>query len=209
MRHEDISAIFSRAQTLMGSHIEIPFEPGYRLHHGRRVANLAVRIGAQLGFEFDEDIIVVAGTLHDIGKTVNDGHDESHGPIGAKIIAAEFKDRLSEEELRQVCNIVENHYARPKSSWYEGKEKPEFSNNVYLIQDADVLDHFGYEGIWIALHWASYKNLTPEQSAKSWRESEYAVNKRRESMKSLNFDYSRRLLEERIAIMQTFFDSLE
>ena len=50
---------------------------------------------------------------------------------------------MDAEELEAVAQIVLHHYDRPNSIWFEGKEKPEWTPDILLVQDADVLDHFG------------------------------------------------------------------
>ena len=90
-------------------------------------------------------------------------------------------DLMDAEELEAVAQIVLHHYDRPNSVWFEGKEKPEWTPDILLVQDADVLDHFGVPGIWLTLHWATHKNFTPSQTITEWFTSEYMCSWRREA----------------------------
>lgn len=201
-------AIRTRAVAMMTGKPEPPCEPGYRLHHGQRVETLALEIADREHVAVDRDRLAVGALVHDIGKA-KCNPEASHAVKGAEIVRAEFADLMDAADLEAVAQIVLHHYDRPNSIWYEGKEKPEWSQDILLVQDADVLDHFGVPGIWLTLHWAAHKAFTPAQSINEWFTSEYMCSWRREARRSLNFQTSRRLLELRIAQMDDFFRRLK
>lgn len=203
----NIEAIRSRAIEMMAGQPEPPCEPGYRLHHGQRVETLALEIADREKLEVDHDRLAIGALLHDIGKA-DSGKGESHAVTGAQIVRTRFADLMDAEELEAVAQIVLHHFDRPNSIWFEGKEKPQWSPEILLVQDADMLDHFGIPGIWLSIHWATHKNLTPAQANTEWFISEYMSSWRREARRSLNYKTSRCMLERRIAQMDDFFRHL-
>ena len=200
-------AITARAVDRMSAIPEIPCEPGYRLHHGARAQKLALEIAEAEGLTVDRDALAMGALLHDIGKG-GCPENESHAYRGAAIIQEAFRDLMDDTEREAVSEIVAHHYERPLSKWYADKEKPVWNNEILLVQDADVLDHFGIAGIWLALHWAAHKQFTPDQTIQEWETSAYMCAWREEARRSLNFKTSRRLLELRIAEMDDFFRRL-
>ena len=129
---------------------ETPLEVGYRYYHGLRSAKLAVALAEGMGLEVDRDVLYVGSFLHDVGKAGNRGPD--HGPRGAELIRAEIPHLFSATELELVLSMVSNHYMRPNGKHFEGKKIPVFPAEVLLIQDADTLDHFGCNAVWLAFH---------------------------------------------------------
>ena len=185
---------------------EIPYEPGYRLNHGKRVEALSMQIVEAEALDVNRECLAIGARLHDIGK--GDDKFEPHGIRGARWVRERFADLLSPEALEQVADIVEHHYERPKSKWYIGKEKPTWNTEILIVQDADVLDHFGMSGIWISLRWSAHHHHSPAETKATWFDSERKINWRKEARKSLNFDTSRHILETRIAEMDAFFHRL-
>ncbi len=202
----ELGAIKNLAYELIGNKEEVPHGVGYRLAHGYRVGAIAEWIAHELG-ESDE-LLFVAGILHDIGKD-KAGHPEDdgimHGPRGAEIIRKQFIHFMSINELQRVATMVENHNARPKSKWFIDKEKPQHSTEVLILQDADLLDHFGEEGINITLNWGRFFKKTREQILKEWKYGERVARMHEEVRRSLNFDVSVREFDRRLKIMQDYF----
>lgn len=204
----NIEAIRARAVEMMAKTPETPCEPGYRLNHGRRTETLSLEIADAEKLSVDRDTLAMGALLHDIGKG-SCAEGESHADRGAQIVRDTFADLFNPEELLNVAEIIAHHNERPNSKWYEGKEKPVWNLEILLVQDADVLDHFGTPGIWLSMHWAVYKNFSPAESVEQWFSSDYMSSWRQEARQSLNFRTSRRLLELRIAEMDAFFRRLK
>jgi len=183
---------------------EYPLEKGYRYHHGLRTALVALSLAEGMNIAVNRDVLYIGGLLHDVGKAVCKGL--GHGRAGAETIRAEIAGLFTAVELEAVCNIVANHYCRPNSKYYEGQVKPVFPIEVLLVQDADILDHFGANAIWLALHWAAAEGRTRQQSIKFYREQDAKWHA--EARQGLNFPLSRRNLEERIAYSDAFFARL-
>ncbi len=200
-------AIRKRTAEIMSDSVEIPYEPGYRLHHGERSERLSMQIADAEKLVVDREIVALGALMHDLGKS-SCLPGESHAVRGAKMVREIFADLMTPDELVQVAEIVEHHYERPNGKWYDGKEKPSWNHEILIIQDADVLDHFGIPGIWLSLHWAVHKKLSPARAQQEWFDSEHRETWRQEARRSLNFDTSRRMLERRLAEMDDFFQRL-
>lgn len=202
----EIAAIKNLAYEIMGNKEEVPHGEGYRLAHGYRVGGIAEWLAHELG-ENDE-LVFIAGVLHDIGKDKNQNLESDgvrHGPRGAEIIRKQFIHYMSINELERITNMVENHNARPKSKWFIDKEKPVLPAEVLIIQDADLLDHFGEEGINITLNWGRFFKKSREQILKEWKYGERTQRMHEEVRRSLNFDVSVLEFDRRIKIMQEYF----
>jgi len=184
---------------------ESPLESGYRYYHGQRTGHLALSLADGMGLAVDRDVAFIGALLHDVGKATCSGL--GHGAQGAEIIRAEIADLFTVKELDAVCNVVANHYHRPNSRYYVGLPKPVFPTEVLLVQDADTLDHFGANAVWLAMHWATAEDLTEQQSIEYYRNE--ASKWREEARQGLNFALSRHELKARIAYADAFFARLE
>jgi HD superfamily phosphodiesterase len=180
---------------------ETPLETGYRYYHGLRTARIAISLADGLNLAIDRDVLFAGGFLHDVGKAGYRGPD--HGARGEAMIRSEIPSLFADTELDAVCSIVRNHYHRPNSRHYCGKEKPSFPAPVLLVQDADTLDHFGGNALWLAFRWAVTQGRTPSDALEFHREQD--ATWRREALEGLNFSLSRRELEARIARIDAFF----
>ncbi|MGL6173931.1 MAG: HD-GYP domain-containing protein [Cellulosilyticaceae bacterium] len=122
----------------------------YTQGHSHRVAEIAVILGKELGFnQWKVEKLRIAAMLHDVGKMgISDNilnkpgklTDEefniikSHPTIGSGII----KDI---KNLQYVVPIVKHHHERYDGKGYpEGKSGEELDIGVYIIQLADTID---------------------------------------------------------------------
>lgn len=180
---------------------ETPLETGFRHYHGMRVASLAVALAERMGLEVSRDILYIGGFLHDVGKAGYRGPD--HGPRGAELIKAEIPHLFSPNELQFVTTIVANHYMRPNSKHFECKDKPHFQTEVLLVQDADTIDHFGSNGIWLAFRWSVQEKRSPQDEIDYYNTGVTKWSK--EAMDGLNYDLCRQELQHRTSRMDEFF----
>ena len=78
-----------------------------------------------------------------------------------------IKDEMTEIELEQVCKFTSTHCDRqPQTSEHSWEEK--------LLQDADLLDHYGSQGIWMSISYYAYTtqqemNQVPEFYMGEWQ----------------------------------------
>ena len=206
----DIPAILSWARARMERADDSPMEPGYRLHHGERVGAIAAALAARVcPGEAPAEIYRVAGAVHDVGKAGYRG-PEPHGPRGARILRAEAAAWFSPDELDLVCLMVENHYQRPLSRWYDGKAKPVWPAPVLVLQDADLIDHFGANYFWIAFHHAVARGETPAAFLAAYHEpgARRGLGWVQDSRRSLNYEDSRRELDRRQRLAEAYYAEL-
>jgi len=183
-----------------------PYECGYRYHHGMRVAAIAVRLARSVNLSRTQQALVyVAGVLHDVGKAGKRGND-SHGPRGANVIRRHLKPWMTREEMDRVCAMVGNHYERPRSSWYHGKTPPQLPKEVLVVQDADIIDHYGSMEVWAEILYARRDGKSPAEMLKSLHGQ--SKKERAEALKSLNFAVSRREVRRRFKAADAFFRTL-
>lgn len=180
---------------------ESPLEPGYRYYHGLRVAKLSLCLAEQLQLSVNRDILYIGAFLHDIGKAGYRG--PGHGPRGAELIRSEIPGLFSTEELEAVTQIVGHHYNRPKSKYMQDKPAPNYPDEVLIVQDADTLDHFGVNGVWLTFHWAVKDGLTQQAVIDRHYVKDEAW--RREAEEWMNFSLCKRELEFRIQQMKVLY----
>jgi uncharacterized protein len=73
-------------------------EPGFILYHGRRTAQIALRLAAQINGAVDRNILYTGALFHDIGKGT-----EPHNEAGARIVRKEsipMNTNLKQESFR-------------------------------------------------------------------------------------------------------------
>ena len=172
---------------------EAPLETGYRYYHGLRTAKLAVALADGMGLEVGHELLYVGGFLHDVGKAGYRGPD--HGPRGAELIRSEIPHLFSISELELVLSMVSNHYMRPNSKHFDGKEKPVLPAEVLLIQDADTLDHFGCNAVWLGYHWSVHHTRNQQETIDFYNTDDLFW--RQSALNWLNYDLSRQELAHR------------
>ena len=171
-------------------------EKGYILHHGLRTAKLTLHIaeGISEAPGVEQDVLFASGLFHDVGKG-----KEPHNETGALLVKELLRDECTENQLTAIARIVCSHNQRAKPN--------EHSIATKIIQDADILDHFGVQNVWLAFHWNTHHEESQEQSVafyNSDENKEYLVGCR----ETLNFDFSRAAFDRRIAFERKFFDRL-
>ena len=127
----------------------------YRFEHSWRVANIGRIIAKNEGF--DEEKMVVACLLHDVGyaRELKDSEDyKNHGRYGAQI-ARPFLHELgySKAEVEEICYGIAIHV--------DDKADFEFERTSFAMSvgDADNIDRFDAYRLYENLHFADYMNL--------------------------------------------------
>ncbi|MDR0861254.1 MAG: HD domain-containing protein [Oscillospiraceae bacterium] len=165
-------------------------ERGNKFHHGQRVAKLAVHL-RELLFPNDgarDDVLTAAAWLHDVCNGEKD-----HGELGAELTRKLIAAYCTEGELDELCELIRVHDERKPESGY--------SDAIKLLQDADMLDHFGTNFIWV---WFAYA-VPLGQNAYDAREWQRGNAERAERHRNqLNFDLSRRIFDDKQAFVAQF-----
>ena len=110
-------------------------ETGYIFYHGKRTAEIALKLADQLQAEVNRELLYIGALFHDIGKG-NEPHNES----GALIVRELLSELYPTEALDNICEIVLCHNRRLRFN--------EFSLAIKIVQDADILDRVGPMAVW-------------------------------------------------------------
>lgn len=172
-------------------------EKGWCLAHGKRTARLAINLRKKLfpGNAASDDIIYTAALFHDIGK-----QHENHEKAGAVIARNLLSEYITTEEADEIEYIISHHNA------YKA-DKSGFTDNLKLVQDADIIDHQGAVFIWISMHMAAEKDLSVENCIEMFREYDKPDNILRNGG-LLNFDLSKKIINARYEYERGFFKKL-
>lgn len=180
------------ARDAMGSRKTQPErETGYIFHHGLRVSQLALRLADLVDepIEVSRDVLRVGGLFHDVGKGA-----PAHQDVGAERVGELLSGACPPGELAQVSRLVRMHNRR---------NSPDSSVAERIVQDADVLDHFGAMSVWMAFHWnAAHED--PPQEWITYYEGEKNQQYLASARASLNFPASIEAMDRRLAIESRF-----
>lgn len=194
----DFERLEALAQKYMGrrkSHIER--EIGHAYFHGKRVANGVLELRRKI-FPEDashDDTLRCAGLFHDIGKGI-----EPHGRTGAALVRELLREEMTADECNAVCELIAVHNDRqPQSDIHSPWAK--------LLQDADLLDHFGIQGIWLSFTYYAYMGQKGMEELPEFYKTEWenAVSRNRAA---LNFDFSKKIFEEKIDYERSVIERL-
>jgi uncharacterized protein len=171
-------------------------ERGYTFHHGLRVARLSLELSEQIPgpIEVSENLLFVAAMFHDVEKG-----REPHAQHGATVIRRLLKGQLTAEELVAAGRIVLEHNRRKnsRSCWIASR----------IVQDADLLDHYGSHGIWLTLLHSGAHGRTSDQTLAYYNASKHQAHLAG-MREALNFEVSRLSFDRRIAMERQFMDRL-
>ena len=172
-------------------------EIGAAYFHGKRVANGVIELRKKL-FDDDsmDDILRCAGMFHDIGKGI-----EPHSRSGAVLVRDLLKDEMTEMELEHVCRLISTHCDRqPQTGEHSWDEK--------LLQDADLLDHYGSQGIWMSICYYAYTTQQEMDQVPAFYMGEWQ-KQITEQRKLLNFDLSKKIFDEKVSFEKKIADRME
>ena len=169
-------------------------EPGYIYHHGRRTAQIALRLASQVSGPVDRDILRAAALFHDVGKGV-----EPHNESGARIARELLSELCEPEEVDGICEIILQHSQRQHPN--------DYTLETRIVQDADILDHVGPLGPWLQFYWSATHDETIDDALRFFHgrgEGHRAVMRR-----LLNLAVSVLIFDQRIEFEDRFFAEFE
>lgn len=162
LRGERLHAAYRLAWQVAGTRPAGRREPGYRFHHGHRVARLARALWEQpdvaaarqaegtpaavAGIPVEE-LVWAGALLHDVAKddaAADEGGD--HAARGRDVVVRALAGTYPPDALALLAAIVFRHNKRGAP----GDPVP-----VRVVQDADLLDHFGITEIWLGAYWSA------------------------------------------------------
>jgi uncharacterized protein len=190
----DINIVSEIAHKLMVNRkAHLAREKGFIYYHGVRVSKLALKLREVIIPEdySHDDILVVASLLHDVAKGI-----EPHGKFGAVLVKDILREHCTEYEINEIADIVHYHQQRIRENNY--------SDYIKIVQDADILDHFGAIEIWMNFQHYAYTD-EPMHNSVEFYSSEFdsIVHKSREL---LNYDVSRKIFDDKISFVNSFVD---
>ncbi|HHU62303.1 MAG: HD domain-containing protein [Bacillota bacterium] len=187
----DKIAVFAR-ELMINRCSHINREQGYIYFHGQRVGQIALQLRNLIfprTVEFDE-VILVGSWFHDLGKGI-----EPHWESGAVLVGDLLSEHCSPDELTKIKEIVVGHTLR--------KER-EYPFYVQLVQDADILDHFGTQDIWLNFTRCGYTRKGMDDSLRFYDEVyDEQMNKIRSL---LNFEESLEFFDEKDRFLREFIE---
>lgn len=154
-------------------------ETGNKFYHGQRTAKLAAYLCDQTGYAGARDTLHAAALFHDVAN----GQDD-HGARGAEIARRLLAPECTADELNEICALIRRHDERTRA---------DCSMALMLLQDADLLDHFGTFEIWSMFKYATREDLSMKETARLMQTNAYSDYER--SM--LHFDICREVFDEK------------
>ena len=101
----------------------------------------------------DSFVVSLGALLHDVADSKFYNGDETIGPKKASVFLV--SEKVPDDIITHVIKIIEN------SSFKGGNKKQTFfSNELFVVQDADRLDAIGAIGIARSFNYGGYKNRT-------------------------------------------------
>jgi uncharacterized protein len=189
----DLEVIREKAWQSMGTrHSHPDREPGYAFFHGQRVAKIAVQL-RKLVFPDEEqydDVLVVGSWFHDVGKGI-----EPHWEYGALICREILADLCPADKLEKIVEIVGSNTLR------KAREYPFY---VKLVQDADILDHYGSQEIWLRFWHCAYRRESVDYALQFQRDSYMSHVKKVRAL--LNFSQSAEFFDEKDQFIRDFME---
>ncbi len=173
-------------------------EMGAAYFHCKRVSNSVIILREKLfpkNGEWD-DVLRCAGLFHDIGKGI-----EPHSHSGAVLVRDLLKGEMSADELDKVCLLIEAHAdRRPGTDIHTDWEK--------MLQDADLLDHYGTQGIWMSCTYYAYMGQKEMAQVPMFYFSEWK-EQIKQHRQALNYDICQAIFDEKVQFEQMIAERME
>ncbi|MEF2965835.1 HD domain-containing protein [Paenibacillus sp. M1] len=168
-------------------------EKGFIYYHCQRVAKLAINLRKELFSEQGsiDDIIYVGALFHDVAKGI-----EPHNETGAQLVKSLLRDELPPENLELVSDIIARHNTRDRN------ELPFY---IKIVQDADILDHFGTLEIWLKIMYSAHAEENVFDAISLWDSEDY-MKYLESSRSALNYAKSQEIFDMKIQFEKQFQD---
>jgi uncharacterized protein len=190
----DTNILQEVAYKLMGNrkaHLER--EKGFIYYHGLRVSKLSLKLREVILPEDNshDDIMVAASMFHDVAKGI-----EPHGKYGAVLIIDILKDHCTEYEIDKISEIIHYHQLRKKDN--------DYSDYIKIVQDADILDHFGTIEIWMNFQYYAHVD-EPMKNSLEFYKNEFEAHAK-SCRELLNYEISYKIFDDKISFINSFID---
>ncbi|MBP0725694.1 HD domain-containing protein [Bacillus sp. RG28] len=188
---EKITKIAFKKMAKRKAHLER--EKGYIFYHCQRVAKLAINLRKSIHPSDDsfDDIIYVGSLFHDVTKGI-----EPHNESGSILVKEILKDYCSIEEIQMISEIVRLHNQRGNDN---------LPYYLKIVQDADVLDHFGSGEIWLKFFYSAHHEENVFEALETWN-STWFKDYYKKTRDSLNFDLSKEIFDNKADFHNKFVE---
>lgn len=192
MDMNEVKEIARKTMSKRKSHLNR--ERGFIYYHGQRVANLAMNLRKNLfPHESTMDDIIYAGALfHDVTKGI-----EPHHLTGAELVHTLLNSACSAEELAGISEIIRHHNTRKQA------DSPDLPYYMKLVQDADILDHFGSMEIWLKFVYSGNNEENVFDAIQLWDSENYAKYVA-SSREVLNYELSKDIFDQKLIFVEQF-----
>jgi Predicted HD superfamily hydrolase len=168
-------------------------ELGNKFYHGQRVCETIKHLCEMIGYKEDINVLIVAAWFHDICNG-----SENHEILGANKVKELLEGLCTNDELSSICRLITLHDSRTNS---------DLSIDTKILQDADLLDHFGVFEIWCTFHYALKENLSMEETAE-FMLNNYNTQFQKEKSQ-LHFECSKRIYVEKRLYVRDFITRMQ
>lgn len=155
LRADDIVETELERETLARLREIVGGEDGAMERHGLRCALICKRLATGRGVDTDDELLYVAGLLHDIGLYEGASHGGVYVSDGREF-AADFlsgRDGWDEQRTRLCLDAIERHHEL-RSQWDAGAEV-ELLRRADLVELSRGLIPFGAGRAWLRELWAA------------------------------------------------------
>lgn len=162
-------------------------EKGFIYRHCKRVSVSILQLRRHTTGDAGHDTALrVAAMFHDIGKGI-----EPHEETGAAIVQSMLSPHLPPALLTEVVHLIRSHKAYAISDPW-----------AHLLQDADILDHFGTIEIGLSFQYSAYNEKGMPETL-DWYERHY--DRELERIRALlHHRVSQEILDEKAAYTRAF-----
>ena len=194
MDFEALDQLAARLMAKRKPHVQR--ERGSIYYHGQRVAKGVIQLRKMVSSDNSHDPYLRAAALfHDVGKGM-----DPHASIGAAMMREHLKGYMAPDEIDEVTRLIAAHDDRRTDS--RKHDLP-----VRLLQDADLLDHYGTQEIFMCFSYSAVHERGVHTALDFYRNDfKKIVNRNR---KLLNFDESRRIFDEKYRFQRDFIKRLK
>lgn len=168
-------------------------ETGHGYYHCNRVMRGVIELRcAQTDDASHDELLRAAALLHDCGKAI-----EPHNVSSAALVGEFLKGECTPDELKEIQRLIYLHDLRGTQVdlW------------AALMQDADLLDHYGCMEIWRKFLYAGYHDK-PASESMNFRLDKYPAQVDSDRA-LLNLEVSRRVLDEKVQFTYEFISRMK
>ena len=171
-------------------------ERGSVYFHGQRVAKGVLELRRRVTEDASHDeILRAAAIFHDIGKGI-----EPHAQSGAALVCGLLREEIAPQALAEIARLIAAHCdRRPREDAHDVWAR--------LLQDADLLDHFGSYGIWMLSMNAANLSHGSIEALNEFYQNQYGEYIRK-NRALLNFAQSLAVFDEKDAFVRQFASRL-